>query len=146
MGKISVIDRGVNPQTGTITVRLVFPNPQSELRAGMSCTVRVHNEDTAQQIIIPNRAIVEQMGEYFVYIAKDSVITDSTGKQKANSQPQLVAIQKKVLVGQTIGDNIVIKGGINEGDEVIVDGVQKVHEGGPVTTQNAPAANPGKGH
>ncbi len=51
-GQIHVIDRGVNPQTGTIIVRLVFPNP-SWLRAGMSCTVRVRNDDTAQQLLVP---------------------------------------------------------------------------------------------
>ncbi len=80
-GEISVIDRGVNPLTGSITVRLVFPNQSSILRAGMSGTVRVRNNDTSQQLIIPSKAIVEQMGEYFVYVAKDTVLpaTDKEG-------------------------------------------------------------------
>src|SRR5450432_1387610 len=44
-GKISVIDRAVDAQTGSITIRLVFANPKNFLRPGMSCVVRVHNQD-----------------------------------------------------------------------------------------------------
>jgi len=52
-GKISVIDRAVDPQTGTIRVRLEFNNPKLDLRAGMSCVVRVHNLEQTPQIVIP---------------------------------------------------------------------------------------------
>ena len=132
-GKISVIDRAVDPQTGTIRVRLVFPNPAQELRAGMSCVVRVHNLETTPQIVIPGKAIVEQMGEYFVYIAKDT--------------PRLVAIQVKVETGQTIGSNVLIKSGLKNGDRIVVDGVQALHDGSPITTENkqGPAAQGGRG-
>src|ERR1022692_4153158 len=67
-GKISIIDRAVDPQTGSIRVRLVFPNPQNDLKVGMSCIVRVHNQDAAPQLVIPGKAVVEQMGEYFVLL------------------------------------------------------------------------------
>jgi membrane fusion protein (multidrug efflux system) len=122
LGKISVIDRAVDPQTGTIRIRLVFPNPTQDLRAGMSCVVRVHNLETDPQIIIPSKAIVEQMGEYFVYVAKKDTA--------------LHAVQVKVETGQTIGANILIKGGINSGDQIVVDGVQALHDGSPITTAN----------
>jgi membrane fusion protein (multidrug efflux system) len=118
-GVLSVIDRGVDPLTGTIKVRLVFPNANEELKAGMSCRVRVHNTDSSKQIIIPNKAVVEQMGEYFVYVKKDS----------ANAA---YAQQRKVTTGQVIGPNIIIKEGLNEGEQLIVDGVQKVRNGAPV--------------
>ncbi len=49
-GKISVIDRAVDPQTGSIRVRLVFDNPKSILSVGMSCVVRVHNQETTAGI------------------------------------------------------------------------------------------------
>lgn len=126
-GKISVIDRAVDPQTGTIRVRLVFPNPRHELRAGMSCVVRVHNLETSPQILIPARAIVEQMGEYFVYLAKDSSGTH-----------RLKAEQVKVETGQTIGSNILIRSGLHNGDKIVVDGVQALHDGSPITTTNKP--------
>jgi RND family efflux transporter MFP subunit len=137
-GKISVIDRAVDPQTGTIRIRLVFPNPKKELRAGMSCIVRVHNQDAGPQLVLPNKAVVEQMGEYFVFIAKDSVIHThmDTVDHVTNPKPKLVASQKKVQTGQTIGPNIVIKSGIRQGDRVVVDGLQSLHDGSQITTAN----------
>lgn len=125
LGKISVIDRAVDPQTGTIRVRLVFPNPKLDLRAGMSCVVRVHNQETTPQMVIPGKAVVEQMGEYFVFLARDSTAT-----------------QVKVDVGQTIGPNIIIKSGIKDGDRIVVDGIQTLHDGSHITTANrqGPAA------
>ena len=146
-GQIYVIDRGVNPQTGTLTVRLTFPNPQGMLRAGMSTQVRVRNQDTGMQLLIPNKAIVEQMGEYFVYIAKDTLIVPRgvTGKDSANVKSSLHAIQKKVLTGATVGNRIIVKEGLEDGDKVIVDGVQKLHDGSAITTQ-APQAAGQKAH
>ena len=147
-GRISLLDRAVDPQTGTLRVRLVFPNAQGALKAGMSCTVRVHNQDAKEQILIPNKATTEQMGEYFVFVAKDTVIapqTDSAKKaakkdEKAANTPQLVAIQKKVVLGQVIGPNVVVKTGLQPGEKIIVDGMQKLKSGAPVTTAVAPTA------
>src|SRR5258708_14904922 len=146
LGKISVIDRAVDPQTGTIRVRLVFPNPVQDLRAGMSCVVRVHNLESSPQIVIPARAIVEQMSEYFVYVAKGTVI-HQTADSAAARGPSLVAIQEKVETGATIGSNILIKSGLNSGDRIVVDGVTALHAGSPITTPNkpGPAAQGGRG-
>jgi membrane fusion protein (multidrug efflux system) len=137
-GRISVIDRAVDPQTGTIRVRLVFSNPKQELRAGMSCVVRVHNLETSPQILIPARAVVEQMGEFFVYLAKDTVMRSSIADTATHRGPRLTAIQVKVETGPTIGANILIKGGLHDGDKIVVDGVQALHDGSPITTTNKP--------
>ena len=143
-GKITVIDRAVNAQTGSVRVRLTFPNPKQELRVGMSCVVRVHNQEAKPQILIPGRAVVEQMGEYFVFVVKDTLIQvpDSLKKKeskaqkdstdKANKGPQLYAFERKVEMGQTIGGNVIIKGGITEGDQIVIDGVQLLHDGSRV--------------
>lgn len=140
-GKISVIDRAVDAQTGAIRVRLEFPNPKAELKVGMSCVVRVHNQEATPQLVIPGKAIVEQMGEYFVFIVKDTLIVhaDSSGKKKekeadtsAQKGPSPHAYQRKVEMGQTIGPNVVIKGGISEGDRIVIDGVQLLHDGSKV--------------
>ena len=137
-GKISVIDRAVNSQTGSITIRLVFPNPKGMLRVGMSCVVRVHNQEKGKQLVVPGKAVVEQMGEYFVYTAKDSLMNNpKAGADSAIKKvKKLIAVQKKVQVGQTIGPNMIIKSGINNGDRVIVDGVQLLHDGSRITTAN----------
>jgi membrane fusion protein (multidrug efflux system) len=143
-GRISVIDRAVDPQTGTIRVRLVFPNPKFDLRAGMSCVVRVHNLERTPQIVIPARAVVEQMGEFFVFVAKDTAMPG--GSADTSHIPKLRAVQEKVETGQTIGSTILIKSGLNDGDRIVVDGVQALHDGSLITTANRQGpGQPGRG-
>lgn len=160
VGRISVIDRAVDPQTGTIRIRIVFPNPKYVIRAGMSGIVRVHNQEMTPKLVIPSKAIVEQMGEYFVYVARDTVYSaanattggdsakgsgsggkDGPGDKKGADTARLRAIQVKVMLGQTIGPNVIVEQGISEGDKIVVDGVQAIHDGSPITTANkvAPA-------
>ncbi|HUN66278.1 MAG TPA: efflux RND transporter periplasmic adaptor subunit [Bacteroidota bacterium] len=125
-GKLSVIDRAVNPQTGSLRIRLVFPNPSSALRAGMSCVVRVHNQEKTPQIVIPSQAVVEEMGEYFVYTARDTTVTP---QGSAVPDPGLFAFQRKVQTGVQIGPSIIIRSGIGEGEKIVVDGIQTLHNG-----------------
>ena len=147
-GKISVIDRAVDPQTGSIRVRLVFPNQQNTLSAGMSCIVRVRNQDAAPQIVIPGKAVTEQMGEYFVFVIKDTVIArpDSAKAKEPDTArgPRPRAFQRKVQLGQTLGPNVIIKGGISEGERIVIDGVQLIHDGSVVNTATKPSS-PGGG-
>jgi RND family efflux transporter MFP subunit len=110
-GHIAFIDRAVDPQTGTIKARLVFPNPNSMLRDGMNCNVRVKNNGGGQQLLIPYKAVVEQLGEYFVFVADN-------GK----------ALQRKVTLSTKINDKIVISKGLQAGDSVITEGVQKLRD------------------
>jgi membrane fusion protein (multidrug efflux system) len=145
-GHLSVIDRAVGKQTGVITLRLNFPNADGLLKSGMSCTVRVRNQDAGNQILVPNKATIEQMGEYFVFVARDTVIADSAKRDKNDGDSrqggrQLVALQRKVLLGRVIGPNVIVREGIAPGDRIVVDGVQKLKDGQPVTT-SAPAAQP----
>ena len=118
-GKIVLIDRAVNPQTGTIKMRLAFPNPKNVLRSGMNATVRVKNSNSKQNIVIPNKAVVEQLGEFFVYTVGDS--------SKVS--------QRKLVLGQAIGDKIIVKQGLQAGDVFVVQGVQNLREGTVVSTE-----------
>ena len=117
-GSISLIDRAVDPQTGTIKIRLVFPNSKNELRAGMSTTVRVLNNSSQEAVIIPYKAITEQLGEFFVYVVGDS---------------NKVA-QRKIALGRQIGPNIIVKTGLKAGEKIVVQGVQNLREGAVITT------------
>ncbi len=155
-GKISVIDRAVDAQTGAIRIRLEYPNPKYVLRAGMSCIVRVHNQEPAPVLVIPGKAVVEQMGEYFVFVAKDTIVIpkrDSTKKEVAVEKaqgdsiqkgPKFYAFQKKVQLGQTIGPNVIVKDGIQEGDSIVVDGVQLLHDGSKISVGPPKQAAQGK--
>ena len=152
-GKILFIDRAVDPQTGSIDIRLAFPNPGNILRPGMSTVVRVHNQDRQPQVVVPGRAVVEQMGEYFLFVAVDTVLKakpgadgkadagaagqpagGADGKKGADTveTPKLRAFEKKVQLGETVGANIVVKSGVEPGDRIVVDGVQAIHEGSQI--------------
>lgn len=125
-GTISVIDRAVDPQTSTIRMRLVFPNPGNELRAGMSGTVRVFNSGMEPQLLIPYKAVTEQLGEFFVYVVQDSTVN-----------------QRKVSLGRQQGNEVIIKNGLQEGERVVTEGVQNLHEGAVIhiAAPKAPASN-----
>jgi membrane fusion protein (multidrug efflux system) len=119
-GKISIIDRAVDPQTGTIKMRLVFPNPGHTLRAGMSGTLRVLST-ASKSIVIPYKAVNEQLGEFFVYLQDSSKAT-----------------QRKVTLGKQVGTNVIINEGLKEGEVIIIEGIQNLREGTPISI--APAA------
>lgn len=120
-GKIALLDRAVDPQTGSIKARLVFPNKDNQLRAGMSGTVRVLNNADAKSLVIPYKAVTEQLGEFFVYVAGDSS----------------KVTQRKVVLGTAIGSNIIVKEGLKEGEKIAVEGVQNLREGA-VIQEGAP--------
>jgi RND family efflux transporter MFP subunit len=122
-GRLSLIDRAVDPQTGTIKARLEFPNKQSLLKAGMSCNVRIQNNTNTEKMVIPQKAIMEQMGEYFVYVV-------DSGK---------VAHQKKISLGARLGDKVIVNEGLNPGELVITEGVAKLKEGSAVVPGQANA-------
>jgi membrane fusion protein (multidrug efflux system) len=148
-GKISVIDRAVDPQTGSLRIRLVFPNPKHNLRTGMSLVLQVRNLDSTPQLVIPNSAVVEEMGEYFVYEAKDTVINNPGDKESSPVQQKngtaMFAFQRKVKLGAIIGPDVIVKDGIREGDKIVVDGVQSLHNGSAISPKdkrnNAAAKN-----
>ena len=99
-------------------------------------------------MLIPGKAIVEQMGEFFVFVARDTLLTAATDSIKKNdgdkgvkkdagsarNQNSLHAFQKKVKVGQVIGADQIIRAGIQDGDRIVVDGVQAIHDGSEITT------------
>ena len=120
-GKISLIDRAVDPQTGTLKMRLVFPNNKNMLRGGMSGSIRVLNNAASKFIFIPNKAVVEQLGEYFVYLVGDSS----------------KVTQRKIVTGKQIGSGIIIKDGLKEGDKIVVQGIQNLREGSVVKIDTA---------
>jgi membrane fusion protein, multidrug efflux system len=112
-GKIALIDRAVNPQTGTIKARLIFPNEKNLLIAGMNGTVRVKSNAKAESILIPYKAVTEQLGEFFVYVPGDS--------NKVS--------QRKIVLGNQVGKDVIIKDGLKQGEKVVVEGVQNLKEG-----------------
>lgn len=112
-GNISLIDRAVDPQTGTIKVRLTFPNNNGMLKPGMNTTVRFKNTASQNATIIPHKSVTEQLTEFYVFVVADS--------SKVH--------QQKVVLGTVIGDNIIVKDGLKKGEKIVVEGIQNLHEG-----------------
>jgi membrane fusion protein (multidrug efflux system) len=115
-GKISVIDRAVDQQTGTIRFRITVPNHEKILKPGMSCKVLVLNAYAGQQILIPFETVLEQLSEYFVYIIKDKNVQ-----------------QVKVSLGPRVNSNVIVLKGLKGDETIVVDGIQKLHDGSEIT-------------
>ncbi|TDS17249.1 efflux RND transporter periplasmic adaptor subunit [Sphingobacterium paludis] len=123
-GRVSIIDRAVDPRTGTIAVRATFSNPQNVLRAGMNLTVNVKSTSSSEQAIIPFKGVQDQLGVYNVFVVNDS------------SQAEI----RPVKLGLKVGENVVVESGVEAGEKIIVDGLMNVRNGAKVV-ENPPAAN-----
>ncbi|MEJ7913558.1 MAG: efflux RND transporter periplasmic adaptor subunit, partial [Chitinophagaceae bacterium] len=123
-GEIALLDRAVDPQTGTIKARVVFSNPKGMLKPGLSCRVRVESNGKQQKILIPYKAVVEQMGEFFVYVVKDSTVA-----------------QSKVILGTRINENIIVENGLEPNLTIAIEGIQKLRDGARVQVSQSNSAS-----
>jgi membrane fusion protein (multidrug efflux system) len=119
-GSLGIIDRAVDPQTGTIKIRSIFPNPERTLRPGLNCKIKVLNENSGIQTLIPFKALIEQMSEFFVYQIKNNTVR-----------------QRKIEPGPNQGGNVIIKAGLIPGDTIVLEGIQKVREGSKVVLSDS---------
>lgn len=112
-GEVVFADRQVNSQTGTIRITGSFPNPNNILRPGQFGRVRAVTTLQKNALVIPQRAVTELQGTYQVAVV---------------GQGNKVAI-RNVKVGDRVGSMWVIDEGLNPGDRVITEGVEKVRDG-----------------
>lgn len=117
-GKIELIDRAVDPQTGTIKTRLSFPNKEKLLKSGMTTTVRILNNAQEKSVTVPYKSVNEQLGEFFVYVVGDS------NKVK----------QRRIVLGKQLGTNVIIREGLQGGETIVTEGIQNLREGAVITT------------
>lgn len=119
-GRIATIDRAVNSQTGTLKVRASFVNPNNILRAGMNTTLNIQSNSAQEEIVIPYKAVFEQLGVFNVYTVNDS------------SKVEI----KQVTLGNKVEDKVVIKTGLTGGEKVVTEGVASIRPGAAVVDQN----------
>jgi membrane fusion protein (multidrug efflux system) len=124
-GKIVAIDRAVDPQTGTIKVRISYPNKEGRLFAGMNVNLQALNRGQKEELVIPYKAVVEQLGEFNVFVVGDS--------SKAEA--------RLVKLGRQFQTNVVVSEGLKKGETIVVDGVQNVRNGAVVTATPPGEAN-----
>ena len=123
-GRIAFVDRQMNPQTGSIRVAAAFPNPGNVLRPGQFGRIKAATELRHGALLIPQVAVFEFQGLHQVYVA------GADGKARVET----------VNLGAQIGTNWVAESGISAGDKVIVDNLQKLREGVPVSPHAADAS------
>ena len=124
-GRVVFIDRAVDQKTGTLRVRAEFPNPDKNLRPGMFARVLVDLGNRTNSLVIPERALLELQGRSFVWTIDDD------GK----------AVRRSVTPGRQIGSEILITDGLQAGERVVTEGLQKVQEG--LAVRIAGPATPG---
>ncbi len=125
-GELQFSDVSVDPGTGMVTLRAVFPNPEMQLLPGMYV-----------------RAVLEEgVREQAILVPQQGVTRDSKGNATALLVNAEGKVEARVLEAtRTIGDQWLVEGGIASGERVIVEGVQKVRPGVAVSAieKSAPA-------
>ena len=122
-GKLTTVERAVDAATGTLGLEIEFPNPEQLLRPGQYGRARLLIDNRVGALLVPQRAVQELQGLYSV------AVVDGSGK---------VAF-KSVTVGPRVDSLWVIEKGVAAGDQVIVEGLQRVQEGMTVVAKPAPA-------
>jgi membrane fusion protein (multidrug efflux system) len=115
-GVFKVVDRTVDPQTGTMKVEASFPNPGSYLRPGQFARVRVSVAERENAILVPQRAVQELQG------AKTVMVVDAQNKVQLRT----------IKVGDRADTYLIVLEGLEPGERVIIEGMQKVRPGGEV--------------
>lgn len=138
-GEAMLADRQVDVKTGTITIVSHFPNPGNLLRPGQFAKVRAPIEHHKAALLVPQRAVQELQGSYRV------------GVIGADNKVEI----RTVKPGARVGAQWVIDSGLNPGEQVIIEGLQKVRAGshvnpipadpGQATPVSQPAAQPPSG-
>lgn len=122
-GTFRTLNRAVDPQSGTITMQALFPNPRRLLRPGMYAQVRAQVGEEPNAVLVPQAAAQQVQGAQIAYVV-------TPGNR--------VEVRSLVTAG-TYGPFLVVRGGVASGERVIVEGVQKVQPGIAVTPIVRPA-------
>jgi len=118
-GQVDFVDNRLNPQTGAIRLRASFDNAKGLFTPGLSAKLRMEDTTTYDAVLVPDRAIGTDQTKKFVYVVG------------ANGQPQF----REVKPGALIDGMRVVQGSVKAGENVVVDGLQRVMPGVPVTPQ-----------
>jgi len=131
-GRALFVNREVDSRTGTIQVRGEFPNPGNMLRPGQYARIRAVTEFRKGALLIPQQSVSELQGVYQVgVVAPDNKVTI-----------------KIIKLGPQTGDMWVVESGLQVGDNVVVDGLQRIKTGmtvAPSPFKNTQANSPNGG-
>jgi membrane fusion protein (multidrug efflux system) len=121
-GTVSSVDSRVDPTTRSVTVRALLPNDRGMLKPGMFLTVRL-TRGASNALLVPEQSLVPEQGNVFVFVVRDGRVE-----------------KRQVRTGQRRVGEVQIVAGLAVGDQVVVEGTQKLRDGAPVTVQEEPTA------
>jgi membrane fusion protein (multidrug efflux system) len=125
-GKLNFLDVQVDPSTDTVTVRAELPNPDRVLVAGQFVGVRVERGEPERVLTVPQASLqLDQAGPYLLVVGGDNKVE-----------------ARRVTLGAVDGAQVVVQTGLQNGDKVIVDGIQKVRPGMAVVASEAATGAP----
>ena len=118
-GSVTEVNRGVNDNTGTLTIKATFDNPNRKLLPGMFAHIQAEGGIRENALLIPQRAVTELLYKKFVYIVgNDNKVT-----------------MKEVELGPVVGRLVMVNGGLNGDENLVVEGTSKVKQGSTVNPQ-----------
>jgi len=112
-GQVDFVNREIDASTGAILVQASFPNPELILKPGQFTRVKIKYKDEKGALLVPQRVVTELQGEYSVFIV--------------NAENKIES--KSIVIGEKFNDYYLVKEGINKGDKVVLEGLQKVGSG-----------------
>ncbi len=121
-GRLRSVERAVDLQTGTLPVELEFPNPDFMIRPGQFGRLRIVMEERENALLVPQTAIQEIQGTRAV------LVVDSENK----------AALRTIVAEERSGDSFIVSEGLQPGERVIVEGIQKVRPGMTVAPTDRP--------
>lgn len=126
VGTIDFTGIKVDPNTDTVPIRAKFPNPKNTLLDGQFVRVFAESKAPVEALLIPQKAVLtDQSGNYVLVVGEGNKVA-----------------QRPVTQGQTVGSNVVIQAGLEKGDTVITDGLQRIRPGQVVDPQVVAATLP----
>lgn len=127
-GKLATTDNQVDTTTGTVKLRAIFDNEDEALFPNQFVNVRLLADTVKDAITVPVAAIQRGQPGTFVYLVKaDDTVTI-----------------RVVETGATDGEKIAVTKGLEIGDQVVIDGVDRLREGAKIRRPGSPAAGPGR--
>ncbi|MDQ0203955.1 efflux RND transporter periplasmic adaptor subunit [Pectinatus haikarae] len=115
-GKVVEVDRSMPNDSGSLTVKALFDNPDNLLLPGMFARIKMTGETVKDAILIPQRAVQQLLDKSFVMVVGDD-----------NK-----SVSRVVKLGSKVGSYYIVEDGITPGDKVVVEGLTKLREGVPL--------------
>ena len=118
-GQVTEVNRGISDNTGTLTIKATFQNPNKKLLPGMFAHIQATGGVRDNALLIPQRSVAELMYKKFVYIVgNDNKVT-----------------MKEIKLGQTVGRLVMVNSGLTGEETLVVEGVGKMRQGALVAPQ-----------